>query len=186
MCIYDITFPFAVDIIFDSKKAHPRLKVLETGKSVIDTGNISIILNSEDIPNHMGILTTQGYSNGKYYWEVDVSQKNKWHLGVVSESSCRKGKIAFSPQNGYWVIGPGDKTDYYAWTDPWTFLNVTRKLTRIGIFLDILADKHLSFYDIHSKKKLYTFTINCSKKLYPFFSLGSISAQEYNLPVKIV
>ncbi|XP_063158454.1 E3 ubiquitin-protein ligase TRIM39-like [Candoia aspera] len=181
----DVRF-YRVDVTLDSKTAHPRLEVSEDGKSVKDTGNISKISNSLDIPNHMGILARQGYSKGKYYWEVDVSQKKKWDLGVASESICRKGKIILSPPNGYWVIGLDGGKEYWARTDPWTLLKVTGKPTRIGIFLDMSADKSLSFYDVNTKKKLHTFSIHCSEKMYPFFSLGIISEKEYNQPVKIV
>ncbi|XP_025031496.1 uncharacterized protein LOC103065767 isoform X3 [Python bivittatus] len=175
-----------VDVIFDSKTAHPRLEVFEAGKSVRDTGNISKFSKSEDIPHHMGILATQGYSKGSYYWEVDISQKKKWELGVASESISRKGDIKLSPQNDYWVIGTDGGKDYWARTDPWTLLTVTGRPARIGIFLDMSADKRLSFYDVHREKKLYTYTINCSAKLYPFFSLGVMSVKEYNQPVNIV
>ncbi|XP_015746683.1 butyrophilin subfamily 3 member A1-like [Python bivittatus] len=171
---------YRVDLTLDPKTVHPRLEVSEDGKSVKDTGNIHDVSKSKErFESHTFVLAKQLFSEGRYYWEVEVGQKIMWDLGVASESAPRTGKITLSPQNGYWVIGRDDGKDYWARTDPWTCLNMPRKPTRIGIFLNTKSHE-ISFYDAQRKLKLYTFLNVASGKFYPFFSTGSVIGKEFD------
>ncbi|XP_034278953.1 zinc-binding protein A33-like isoform X3 [Pantherophis guttatus] len=175
----DVHF-YRVDLTLDLKTAHPRLEVSEDGKSVRDTGNIHhVLMSKERFESHTFVLAKQGFSKGNYYWEVEVSHKNVWDLGVASETAPRIGKITLSPQNGYWVIGCDYRKDYWARTDPWTRLNMPSKPTRIGIFLNVKSHE-ISFYDAKRKHKLYTFLHVASGKFYPFFSTGSVKGEEFD------
>ncbi|XP_063157082.1 E3 ubiquitin-protein ligase TRIM39-like, partial [Candoia aspera] len=177
---------FAVDLALDPKTAHPRLEVSEDGKSVWDTGNICDVSKSKQrFDSHTFVLAKQGFSEGKYYWEVEVGQKKMWDLGVASESAPRTGKITLSPQNGYWVIGRDIGKDYWARTNPWTSLDMPRKPTRIGIFLNMKSHE-ISFYDAQRKHKLYTLPNVASGKFYPFFSTGSVIGKEFDKGTLII
>ncbi|XP_061447003.1 butyrophilin subfamily 3 member A1-like isoform X2 [Rhineura floridana] len=174
------------DVVLDSKTAHPRLEVFEKGKCVRDTGFASKVSDCDDrFDSHAFILAAGGFSEGKHYWEVEVGQKEKWDLGVASESAPRKGTITLSPENGYWVMGLDGGKDYLARTEKWTCLQVTGKPTKIGIFLDIPA-KSLSFYDVNSRRKLHRYYTICScGKFYPFFSTGFVTSELDGQPLKI-
>ncbi|XP_061446110.1 butyrophilin subfamily 3 member A1-like isoform X2 [Rhineura floridana] len=178
---------YRADVILDPKTAHPRLEVSEKGKCVRDTGIVSKVSDCEDRFNSQAfILAAEGFSEGKHYWEVEVGQKEKWDLGVASESAPRKGTITLSPENGYWVMGLDGGKNYLARTEVWTRLQVTGKLTKIGIFLDIPA-RRLSFYDVNSKRKLHTYYTICSSgKFYPFFSVGSVTTVPDSSPLQIL
>ncbi|XP_061446995.1 uncharacterized protein LOC133367153 isoform X2 [Rhineura floridana] len=177
---------YRADVVLDPKTAHPRLEVSEKGKCVRDTGFASKVSDGEErFDSHAFILAAEGFSEGKHYWEVEVGQKEKWDLGVASESAPRKGTITLSPENGYWVMGLDGGKDYLAWTEVWTRLQVTGKLTKIGIFLDIPA-RSLSFYDVNSRSKLHIYYTICNPgKFYPFFSIGSITSKIDKQPLKI-
>uniref|UniRef100_A0A670JFR5 Butyrophilin subfamily 1 member A1 n=1 Tax=Podarcis muralis TaxID=64176 RepID=A0A670JFR5_PODMU len=169
-------FFFAANVVLDPKTAHPRLNVSD-GKCFWDTGNISKVPNCEErFDSHTFVLAKECFSKGRHYWEVEVGEKRKWDLGVASEFAHRKGEITLSPQNGYWVIGLEGRKNYWARTEQWTYLKVSGKPTKIGIFLNMPAGS-LCFYDVHNNRKLYTFSICCSGKLYPFFSTGSVAAE---------
>ncbi|OXB53358.1 hypothetical protein ASZ78_006851 [Callipepla squamata] len=180
-----------VDVTLNPDTAHPRLEVSEDGKSVKDTGEIRQVPSKEErFDSNIFVLAKEGYASGKNYWEVDVGKRRNWILGVASESVARKGTLTLSPKNGFWVIGLTDGQEYWAHTDPWTRLTVGGRPQKIGIFLDISANK-LSFYNVNKKKDLHTFaTIGDSRqgrKFVPFFSTGSGGVSVHDTePLKIV
>ncbi|XP_052561130.1 E3 ubiquitin-protein ligase TRIM39-like isoform X5 [Tympanuchus pallidicinctus] len=181
---------YKVDVTLNADTAHPRLEVSEDGKSVNDTGVIRQVPSKEErFDSHIFVLAKEGYTSGRKYWEVDVGKRRNWILGVASESVARKGTVNLSPKNGFWVIGLTDGEEYWAHTDPWTRLTASGRPQKIGVFLDISANK-LSFYDAKKKSALYTFTSigdsRLERKFIPFFSTGSgVSALDTE-PLKIV
>uniref|UniRef100_A0A8B9T0Q6 B30.2/SPRY domain-containing protein n=1 Tax=Anas platyrhynchos TaxID=8839 RepID=A0A8B9T0Q6_ANAPL len=147
--LYDLII--AVDISLDADTAHPRLEVSEDGKSVKDIGMIrKVPMREKRFDSHLFVLAKEGYTSGRFYWEVNVGKRRNWTLGVAQESVTRKGTVTLSPNNGFWVIGLVDGQEYWAYMDPWTHLAVTGTLQKIGIFLDI-STKQLSFYNVHKK-----------------------------------
>ncbi|XP_071888268.1 uncharacterized protein [Anas platyrhynchos] len=181
---------YKVDISLDADTAHPRLEVSEDGKSVKDAGMIrKVPMREKRIDSHLFVLAKEGYTSGRFYWEVNVGKRRNWILGVAQESVTRKGTVALSPNNGFWVIGLVDGQEYWAYMDPWTHLAVTGTLQKIGIFLDI-STKQLSFYNVHKKTILHAFTIADDSmqegKLIPIFSTGSASAKTDLEPLSLV
>lgn len=135
-----------------------------------------------------GILASQYFSSGKHYWEIDVSYKTAWILGVY----CRKRSITFAinqstthsknysryrPQYGYWVIGLQKKFEYYAFDETSTFdpkiltLSVALPLRRVGIFLNFEAGT-VSFFNITNHGSLIYKFCKCSysQPVYPYFN----------------
>lgn len=135
-----------------------------------------------------GILASQYFSSGKHYWEIDVSYKTAWILGVY----CRKRSITFAinqstthsknysryrPQYGYWVIGLQKKFEYYAFDETSTFdpkiltLSVAIPLRRVGIFLNFEAGT-VSFFNITNHGSLIYKFCKCSysQPVYPYFN----------------
>ncbi|XP_068519825.1 uncharacterized protein [Anas acuta] len=181
---------YKVDISLDADTAHPRLEVSEDGKSVKDTGMIrKVPMRQKRFDSHLFVLAKEGYTSGRFYWEVNVGKRRNWILGVAQESVTRKGTVTLSPNNGFWVIGLVDGQEYWAYMDPWTHLAVTGTLQKIGIFLDI-STKQLSFYNVHKKTILHAFTIADDSmqegKLIPIFSTGSASAKIDLEPLSLV
>ncbi|XP_040549130.1 nucleoprotein TPR isoform X43 [Gallus gallus] len=181
---------YKVDVTLNADTAHPRLEVSEDGKSVTDTGVIRQVPSKEErFDSHTFVLAKEGYTSGRQYFEVDVGKRRNWILGVASESVARKGTMTLSPENGFWVIGLADGEEYWAHTDPWTRLTVSGKPEKIGIFLNISANK-LSFYNVKKKTVLYTFTSiggsRLERKFVPFFSTGSSGSVHDTEPLKIV
>uniref|UniRef100_A0A8C2VX65 Tripartite motif containing 34 n=1 Tax=Chinchilla lanigera TaxID=34839 RepID=A0A8C2VX65_CHILA len=138
--------------------------------------------------DNYGILGSQYFSSGKHYWEIDVSNKTAWLLGVYCrkpsrkfDSSCSTTRTntcsRYRPQHGYWVIGLREKFEYYAFDESSSSgpkvvaLSVDIPLCRIGVFLNFEAGT-VSFYNITNHGSLiYTFR-NCfyPRPVYPYFN----------------
>uniref|UniRef100_K7FSN7 Butyrophilin subfamily 1 member A1 n=1 Tax=Pelodiscus sinensis TaxID=13735 RepID=K7FSN7_PELSI len=161
----------AVDVTLDPDTAHPKLVLSEDGKSVRhgDTRQ-----DLPDTPERFDpcvcVLGAEGFVGGRHYWEVGVGDKPAWDLGVCRESASRKEEIAYSPENGYWVVWLRDE-EYKARTSPPTLLSVSARPSRVGVFLDYEAGE-VSFYNVTDRSRLFTFTDTFSGTLRPFFCPG--------------
>ncbi|XP_051560451.1 zinc-binding protein A33-like isoform X2 [Myxocyprinus asiaticus] len=161
---------YAMDITLDRDSAHPRLIISEDGKQVRCSDRYQ---NVPDIPERFDrvvcVLSCQGFSSGRHYWEVQVGEKTDWDLGMASHSINRKGKIAASPANGFWFLSLRDKHDYVFRTEPSSPINLHQKPQRIGVYVDYEKGQ-ISFYNADTKSLIFTFTDTFSDTLYPFFS----------------
>ncbi|XP_021023227.1 E3 ubiquitin-protein ligase TRIM21 [Mus caroli] len=128
--------------------------------------------NEKRFNNYPMVLGAQRFSSGKMYWEVDVTQKEAWDLGVCRDSVQRKGQFSLSPENGFWTIWLWQDS-YEAGTSPQTTLHIQVPPCQIGIFVDYEAGV-VSFYNITDHGSLiYTFS-ECvfAGPLRPFFNVG--------------
>lgn len=139
-----------------------------------------------------GILGSQYFSSGKHYWEIDVSKKTAWILGVYCRICSCNIKFAvqgstnyenaysiYRPQFGYWVIGLKDKFRYEAFEDSSSAHPDSRVLTlsmtvpprHVGVFLDYEAGT-VSFFNVTNHGSLiYKFSkCNFSRNAYPYFN----------------
>ncbi|XP_004863422.1 tripartite motif-containing protein 6 [Heterocephalus glaber] len=117
------------------------------------------------------ILGSQHFSSGRYYWEVDVTKKTAWILGVCSNSTgpplsfsqypnSQNTYSRYQPQTGYWVIGLQHKREYRAYEDSSTSLLLSMSVPprRIGVYLDYEAGT-VSFYNVTNHGlPIYTFS----------------------------
>ncbi|XP_053528088.1 E3 ubiquitin-protein ligase TRIM22-like isoform X2 [Artibeus jamaicensis] len=140
------------------------------------------------------VLGSRNFFSGKYYWEVDVSGKIAWLLGVYSTPSNLNRKKSsgfvfnpnvnysndysrFRPENGYWVIGLQNKSEYSAFEDSPTSdpkvltLYMAVPPRRVGVFLDFEAGA-VSFFNITNQGSLiYKFSkCHFSQTAYPYFN----------------
>ena len=140
------------------------------------------------------VVGSQHFSSGKCYWEVDVSGKIAWILGVYSTPSNFNRKKSsgfvfnpnvnhsnaysrFRPENGYWVIGLQDESEYRAFEDSPTSdpkvltLYMAAPPRRVGVFLDFEAGT-ISFFNVTNQGSLiYKFSkCHFSQTAYPYFN----------------
>ncbi|XP_025211414.1 E3 ubiquitin-protein ligase TRIM22 isoform X2 [Theropithecus gelada] len=141
-----------------------------------------------------GVLGCQYFSSGKYYWEVDVSGKIAWILGVYSKiSSPNKRKSSgfvfdpsvnyanvyskYRPQYGYWVIGLQNTCEYNAFEDSSSAdpkvltLFMAVPPCRVGVFLNYEAGI-VSFFNVTNHGALIYKFSGCrfSQPAYPYFN----------------
>ncbi|KAG9464302.1 hypothetical protein GDO78_020162 [Eleutherodactylus coqui] len=167
----DITVMEKSDILLDIDTANNEIIISEDLRSASYTATSQ---NRPDGPKRFTsrqVFSSRSFSSGRYYWEVDVSQAEKWLIGVAGESLERKcvGNESF--------IGYNNKS--------WALLvidsfgarhnNVFQRLVSdspveaVGIHLDYEAGR-LSFYQLCDPiRHLHTFTASFTELLYAAF-----------------
>ncbi|KAK2832607.1 hypothetical protein Q7C36_016069 [Tachysurus vachellii] len=161
---------YAVDVTLDPDTANPYLILSADGKQVTHGDKRQ---NLPDTPQrfyrYICVLGKQGFSSGRFYYEVQVRGKTGWILGVARENINRKGKITLTPQNGFWTVLLRNENQYDACEGPSVPLTLREKVEVVGVFVDY--EKGLvSFYDVKSRAHIYSFTGQTfTEKLYPFF-----------------
>ncbi|XP_042354095.1 E3 ubiquitin-protein ligase TRIM39-like [Plectropomus leopardus] len=164
---------YAVDVILEHNTANPWLILSDDGKQV-RCGEVRRDLpdNAERFSLYATVLAQQSFSSGRFYYEVEVTGKTDWTLGVVKRSVNRKGIIPLSPVNGYWAVGLRNGNTYLTLASPVVSLCLSSRPQKVGVFVSY-EEGLVSFYDVDAAVHLYTFTNCCfTEKLFPFFSPG--------------
>lgn len=164
----------AVDITLDPDTASPWLCLSDDHKQVFDRGVMTpVTYNPNRFSDFLCVLGKQGFSNGKFYYEVQVKGSANWDIGVVKESINKRDKNFLSSENGSWAVifRGGDK--YTASTSPRVDLSLKSTPQRVAVFVDY-EQGLVSFYDAETADHLHSFS-GCSftEKVYPFFSPGN-------------
>uniref|UniRef100_A0A9J7XHE8 Bloodthirsty-related gene family, member 23 n=1 Tax=Cyprinus carpio carpio TaxID=630221 RepID=A0A9J7XHE8_CYPCA len=177
---------YAVDVTLDPDTAHPNL-VLSDDRKQVRCGDTELKLPDklQKFDTCPCILGKEGFSSGRFYFEVQVQGKTDWTLGVVRESTDRKGKITLNPENGYWTVNLKKGNEYFASADPFTSLCLSETRQRVGVFVDY-EEGLVSFYDVESSSLIYSFTgQSFTDKLYPYFSPGFNNGGQNSAPLII-
>ncbi|XP_053485786.1 zinc finger protein RFP-like [Ictalurus furcatus] len=162
---------YAVDVTLDPDTGSPALILTDDMKQVRH-GDLRQNLpeNQKRFDHCPCILGKEGFSSGRFYYEVQVSGKIKWDIGVARESVSRKGEITYSTENGYWVLCLRNNTEYKACDSPPVPLSLKPAPQKVGVFVHY-EEGLISFYNVHTKSLIYSFTgQTLNGKIYPFFS----------------
>ncbi|XP_028850862.1 E3 ubiquitin-protein ligase TRIM39-like isoform X2 [Denticeps clupeoides] len=176
----------AVDVTLDPDSAHPNLILSADGKQVrlVDKRQ-KLPDNPERFDECICVLGKEGFSSGRFYYEVDVSGKTEWDLGIARESINRKGKITASPQNGQLSVILRNGNEYRACAGPSVLLSLSKKPQKVGVFVDY-EEGLVSFYDVENSSHIYSFTGQTfSEKLFPLFSPCLIEEGKNSAPLII-
>uniref|UniRef100_A0A3Q3G6V7 G protein-coupled receptor 156 n=1 Tax=Labrus bergylta TaxID=56723 RepID=A0A3Q3G6V7_9LABR len=181
----------AVDVTLDPDTAHPKLLLTENRKQV-HHGDVA--LNLPDNPKRfypgVSVLGREGFSSGRFYYEVQVKGKKEWDVGVALESVSRKGGNTLNPESGFWAVGMRQDESYWALGGTPVHLPLVEKPHRVGVYVDLEAGQ-VSFYNVGSASHIYSFTgYSFSERLLPYFNPrrnhgGVNSAPLIILPVNV-
>ncbi|XP_069459929.1 E3 ubiquitin-protein ligase TRIM39-like isoform X2 [Ambystoma mexicanum] len=178
---------FAVEVTLDPDTAHRWLILSEDEKSV-RCGD-----KAQDVPKNPQrydiypiVLGRERLNSGRHYWEVEVTDKAAWELGVCDESVSRKGEVtAFEPDKGYWTVRLRHNK-YQAMTSPPTLLTPQVLPRVVGIFLDYEAGR-ISFYNVEGRRLLYAFPqVAFPPQLRPLFNPGLRSEWTNDIVMQIL
>ncbi|OXB53506.1 hypothetical protein ASZ78_003405 [Callipepla squamata] len=96
--------PEKMSVTLDPATAHPQLAVSEDGRSVRwedaqrDTAD-------EEFGTDPFVLGREGITSGRCCWEVEVTPKGSWAVGVAKESLKRREECVASPEIELWSMG---------------------------------------------------------------------------------
>lgn len=161
-----------MDVKLDPTSAHSSLVISDNGKEVRKGGKTAKDPNSPQRSDIFGsVLGLNRLKSGKSYWEVEVSNKTGWDVGVARCDAYRKGKFLVTPDKGYWVTAHCGDKKYATRTIPPVYLSFKVKPRKVGVFVDY-EEGLVSFYDVMSQSHIYSFT-ECSfgGEILPYFSL---------------
>ncbi|KAK6329429.1 hypothetical protein J4Q44_G00014070 [Coregonus suidteri] len=186
---------WSVDVTLDPDTAHPFLILSMDRKQVRFGGTwqklhdkINKLYHPERFVNNLSVLGKEGFSSGRFYYEVQVKGKAEWLLGVARESINRKDAINMSPVDGFWSVYMRGENIYEAYASPPVPLSLREKPQKVGVFVDY-EEGLVSFYNVEARSHIYSFTgCTFTEKLFPCFNtcdeeLGPNSAPFVICPV---
>lgn len=161
----------AVDVTLDPDTAHPKLVLSENKKQVYHS---DVALDLPDNPERfypgLSVLGKEGFSSGKFYFEVQVRGKTEWDIGVGLESVNRKGGNMLNPERGYWSLGMRKDKSYWALSSTPTSVPLVERPQKVGVYVD-LEWGQVSFYNVDSATHIYSFTgYSFNERLFPYFN----------------
>lgn len=176
----------AVELTLDPDTANPYLYLSEDGKRVAYGSRKRHVPSKPERFDHVyNVLAREGFSSGRFYYEVQVKDKTQWDLGVANQSINRKGDIRLSPKNGYWTVWLRKGNEFTANAGPAVNLHVAEVPEKIGVFVDY-EEAQVSFYDVDTRASIFSFTgCNFTEKLFPFFSPCSDDGGKNSAPLII-
>lgn len=174
-----------MNVTLDRDTANAHLIVSADGKEVRNVNKQQNVRdNAKRFDIVISVLGKQGFSSGKFYFEVQVAGKIEWDLGIARESVTRKGPNKLNPKNGYWAIWLRENK-YMALDDERVALSINKTLDKVGVFVDYEAGV-VSFYNAESWSLIYSYTgIAFKETIYPYFSPGLTLRSKNLLPLII-
>ncbi|KAF1373846.1 hypothetical protein PFLUV_G00243170 [Perca fluviatilis] len=131
---------YAADVVLDGDTAHPKLIISPKGDSATYTDTWQ---NVPETPSRfdttLNVVSREGFSEGRQYWEVDVSGKTYWELGLTYPSIPRKGRDEDSwlgRGKESWCVEyfNGDYTAWHGGVQHELTLLAGKQFTRIGVY----------------------------------------------------
>lgn len=158
ICKY--VFPDSSEVCLDPDTAHPKLIISTDGDSAAYTDRWQQL---PDLPGRfditLNVISLQGYSCDRHYWEVDVSGKTYWELGVTYPTIHRKGTTEdcwLGRGDGSWCVEYFDG-EYTAWHAGVPHqLPFVSHFHRIGVLCNFPAGL-VTFVEAEHMMPLYTF-----------------------------
>ncbi|KAF7250017.1 Tripartite motif-containing protein 15 [Varanus komodoensis] len=112
-----------------------------------------------DVPKNLDsralVLGCDGFTSGRYFWELEVGDGEFWAVGVTRDPAKKKGMMDFSPEEGIWAVGLW-KGQHWALTSPVTALSLSQHPRRIRVSLDYVGEC-VTFTDADTDGPIFTF-----------------------------
>ncbi|KAI1888625.1 hypothetical protein AGOR_G00187080 [Albula goreensis] len=183
---YENACKFAVDVTLDPDTAHPKLILSEDGKQVRHGDTPQDLPDTpkrvESVPS---VLGKEGFSSGRFYYEVQVGEKTAWALGVAKESINRKKYTPPRPSNGYWILWLKNGNKYWAGASPSIPLPLREKPRTVGVYVDYERGQ-VSFYNVEARSHIYSFIgYTFTEKLYPYMNPSTNENDRNSAPLII-
>ncbi|XP_074873109.1 E3 ubiquitin-protein ligase TRIM41 [Carettochelys insculpta] len=160
------------DVTLDPDTAHPHLSLS------LDRRSVKLGERRQDLPDNPKrfdsdycVLGSQGFSEGRHYWEVEVGGRRGWAVGAARETARRKEKTGGPYQKReIWCVGANGKKYQALTATEQTALPPGEKLRRFGVYLDYERGQ-LCFYNAENMAHIHTFNATFRERIFPFFRI---------------
>ncbi|XP_005999986.1 E3 ubiquitin/ISG15 ligase TRIM25 [Latimeria chalumnae] len=161
---------YSSKITLDITTAHKRVLVSEKFTK------ISVCEAPQSYPSTPGrftkctqVLCIQGFSRGRHYWEVNLSNNNFCSVGICYKSLGRKGSECRLGRNKMsWCI-EWFNVKLSAWHDDKEIILYNPSMRKVGVFLSC-EEGSLEFYAVTDQAiPLYKFDIQFTEPIHPAF-----------------
>ncbi|XP_026183201.1 E3 ubiquitin-protein ligase TRIM39-like [Mastacembelus armatus] len=149
----------AVDVTLDAYTAHSKLSVSEDGKqlSFHEAQLLFPPLFGNRFQNQTLVLGKDGFSSGRFYYEVQVDGSQWWVLGVVKEPINREVFFFPGTEEGGWTFGYCGSGHIFFSSDANFPLYVWPIPRTVGVFVDYEKGE-VSCYNVDTRTLIYSFT----------------------------
>ncbi|XP_040211106.1 E3 ubiquitin/ISG15 ligase TRIM25-like [Rana temporaria] len=158
----------ASDILLDVNTAHNNLQISDDMKTV---SRSNIEQNRPETRERfqwcIQVLSSQRFSSGRHYWEVDVSESEHYRVGMCYPSIERRGDQSLIGDNKKsWGLHRYSDECSLIHDNKWISLSPDFSSNRVRIYVDYEAGQ-LSFYDLCDPiRHLHTFTTTFTEPLH--------------------
>lgn len=175
------------DITIDPDSAGPWLSVSADGKELSQSPKKQKVpVSPARFTENTFAVATHALTMGRHYWEVEVTKKSNWMLGVAADSLKRGEQITPCPENSMWTVCFRDGGKYFACMQSPHTLMVSPPPRSVGVFVDY-EKREVSFTNVEAKTNIFTFKqCNFTGRVYPIFDPCLIAQKNEHRPLKIV
>ncbi|XP_040211095.1 E3 ubiquitin-protein ligase TRIM58-like [Rana temporaria] len=164
----------ASDILLDVNTAQNNLQISDDMKTV---SRSDIEQNRPETPERFQwwaqVLSSQRFSSGRHYWEVDVRESENYRVGMCYPSIEKRGvQSGIGNNNKSWGLWRDSGGCYLIHDNKWIIISPDLSSNRVRISVDYEAGQ-LSFYDLCDPiRHLHTFTTTFTEPLHVGLAVG--------------
>ncbi|XP_071371003.1 E3 ubiquitin-protein ligase TRIM39-like [Centroberyx affinis] len=152
---------YAVDVTLDADTAYCNFILSEDGKQVRCSQSQQMIFSHSPrrFKYQPYVFGKEGFSSGKFYYEVQLRGTTSWVVGVGRDSFDRNLLFLPSTEFGFWTmtgLHSEFEEQYYVNTHPSLPLYLRQKPERVGVFVDY-EEGEVSFYDVGARALIHSF-----------------------------
>uniref|UniRef100_A0A8C4QKK9 Uncharacterized protein n=1 Tax=Eptatretus burgeri TaxID=7764 RepID=A0A8C4QKK9_EPTBU len=135
----------------DPNSAHPQLVISKDLRKATRTETVHLSLECSDrFDSHFQVLSSESFSSGRHYWEIDVALSRWCRIGVALNSMRRKGEgneCVLGENSKSWCVWKCNNNYTAMHNKQCTPLSVLVNPKRFGFFLDCEAGELRCFGD---------------------------------------
>ncbi|XP_073480918.1 tripartite motif-containing protein 75-like [Aquarana catesbeiana] len=166
--------PEPAEITLDEDTAHNNVYLLDDGKTARRiTRNLHRPATPKRFMDSPKVLSSQSFSSGRHYWDVDVGGSSDWGIGMCYPSIDRTLWFRGVIQNNSWCLHRySNQLSVNCGGNNSTTLAGNFSVTKVRINLDYEAGK-ISFYELGIPiRHLHTFTTTFTEPIHAALYLG--------------
>ncbi|XP_042366935.1 E3 ubiquitin/ISG15 ligase TRIM25-like [Plectropomus leopardus] len=151
----------AVDVTLDTKTAHHNFIVSDDGKQLRSSEGprfLPAFLRTDQ--SRSLIFGKEGFSSGRFYYEVQVNESKSWLLGVVKDPINWDTNVLPTPEGGGWTLH-GFYNQFqetcFAYSNSSDPAFLWQRPQTVGVFVDYEKGE-VSFYDVDNRILIHSYT----------------------------